>query len=335
MSHSNRDVAHDFYYHGVDDGKTGRYSKCSISYCGKVACSYSTAVAMVIPAKGFRDSDVTTRRPSTGITLVSLYSMSNTTGRHISYLARASPFRVAIVPMRYGHSDFTPQDMAMQFLMQLTEYADGLNVAENRSSFVRLIDTLKELRETACEAWAKPLRDRRFRKFLAMDVHKIADEIKARNRKAAAKRASETRALYAKYLKNVSGERYCKFMRTLFEDSYECPEFPFDWYRRRQLRSRLDKDAAYVWINGDQIRTSMRVSVPVDEARVLLKAWAAGKDMRMMRVSRYTILAYEGDVIKIGCHRIPRANMLALYEAVIGEPFPKKPIKTCQDKEET
>jgi hypothetical protein len=80
---------------------------------------------------------------------------------------------------------------------------------------------------------------------------------------------------------------------------------------------------AYVWTDGDKIRTSLGVSVSVDEAKVLMKAWAMGKDMRTMKVGWYSILSYTGDVIKIGCHKIPRKNMLALYEVVMGKPFPK------------
>jgi hypothetical protein len=55
-----------------------------------------------------------------------------------------------------------------------------------------------------------------------------------------------------------------------------------------------------------------------------MKAWAAGKDMRTARVGAYQIVSYQGATIQIGCHHIPRENMLALYEAVVGKTFPAK-----------
>ena len=322
-SHSNSTMAHDFYYFGVDLGRRASYSSCTLSYDGNTGISYSTAVAKVIPRKGVAQKKVTTRRPSTGITLVSYYRMSSTTGRHISDLSHASPFTVVRVPLTRGWRDFTPNDVRDSLLDCLGEYASEFNLAGNRRAFVQLMNAREFLLKEACEEWAKPLRDRRFRKFEKIDVEKAAAELKERNRKAAAKRAKETKALFARYLKNKR-DNYCEFMRVLFDPLYESLKFPFDKERRALLRSRLDKDAAYVWVDGDRIRTSRCVSVPVDEARVLLKAWAAGKDMRMMRIASYTIVAYEGDVIKIGCHAIPRENMLALYEEIVGEPFPDR-----------
>ena len=62
----------------------------------------------------------------------------------------------------------------------------------------------------------------------------------------------------------------------------------------------------------------------MQEARIALKAWAAGKDMRAVRVGNYAIVSYQGETIQIGCHKLTRRNMLALYEVVVGKPFPVK-----------
>ena len=71
--------------------------------------------------------------------------------------------------------------------------------------------------------------------------------------------------------------------------------------------------------------TSQRVRVPLREAKAAMRAWALGRDMRTFEVGGYKIVVYQGDTIQIGCHKIPRENMLALYEAVMGRPFPEKP----------
>ena len=46
--------------------------------------------------------------------------------------------------------------------------------------------------------------------------------------------------------------------------------------------------------------------------------------MRTARVGGYAVVSYEGDTIQIGCHRLARKNLLALYEVIIGTPFPVK-----------
>ena len=211
-SHTNRSVAHDFYYKGVDEGRSVNYRGCSISYSRRVAYSYSTVVAQVIPAKGYRDGDVRTRDPSCGRTLVSFWSMSNTTGRHISRLQHASPFDTIPVPMCRGGGELSPQGLANQFFEELECYAKNLNTKANRETFIQMLNALKRVRDEACEEWAKPLRHARFRRFLSIDVSKEAEAIKARNRLKAAKAAKETRDTIAKYVKDRKGGDYCEFM---------------------------------------------------------------------------------------------------------------------------
>lgn len=323
-SHSNESMSHDFYYRGVDCGESHEYRGCSLSYRKNTAISYSTAIAKVVPAKGRKAKDVCTRQRDTGITLVSFYSMSPTTGRHISYVRHASPFECVSVPLGRGSGDFTPEEVASGFLEALDGLVKRLNTVDNRREFARLMACRKRVMELACEEWAKPLRDRRFRKYEAMDVEKMAKELQERNRRQASKRAAETRALFAKYLPKAKagGADYCEFVHVLCDGWYRSEKFPFNDEQRSRLKAKLDRNAAYVWPDGDQIRTSRGVRVSMDEARVLLKLWASGRDMRTMQIGHYTIVKYEGDTIQIGCHKIPRENMLALYEAVLGEKFP-------------
>jgi len=330
-SHSNASQAHDFYYLGVNEGLSRDYSNCTVSYSGNTAYSYSTAVAKVIPRRGVKPGEVRTSSPSTGITLMSFDPMSATTAQHISKLSSASPFETVRVPMRRGNRDFTPETLAKLFAEELEFYADVLNRAENRAKFADLMSTLRFLRENACEKWAKPLRSRKlFKRFESMDVDKLAAELKERNRKAAAKAAKETREIFAKYVKDRHGADYLEFIRALCDRYYDSPKYRFTDEQRAVLRKKvlgcpdyMDRKS-YVWLNGDKIVTSQNIEIPVREAKVAMHAWAAGKDMRTFQVGGYTILSYQGDTIQIGCHKIPRENMLALYEAVMGKPFPGK-----------
>lgn len=332
-SHTNWSMAHDFYYRGVDRGESHEYRGCSLSYRGSTALSYSTAIAKVVPRRGGSAKDVRTGSPETGLTLISYYSMSNTTGRHISCVKSASPFERVEVPLGRGYYDFTPEGVAENFLEALDGLVKRLNTVDNRREFARLMACRKRVMELACEEWAKPLRDRRFRKYEAMDVEKMAKELQERNRKVASKRAAETRALFAKYLPKAEagGADYCEFVRTVYDVWYHSKKFPFDHGQRAVFRKKFGKNAAYVWPVPESgcVRTSRGVSVPLDEAKALLKLWASGRDMRLLKVGAYTIVRYEGDTIQINCHKIPRENMLALYEAVLGEKFPARKEKAA------
>ena len=324
-SHTNRSEAHNFYYLGVNEGVCKQYSCCSLSYDNDEAYSYSTLVAKVIPTRGRTRKSISTSSPETGLTLMSRDSMTSTTGRHLSYLRNASPFKVVHVPLERGRSTLTPTILRDNFLSELENYAGSLNRADARREFAGLIYSRATLLQLASKEWANPLRDRRFKKFENIDVSKTAEEIKARNRKAAAKQAAATKALLAKYLVGRRGPDYCELMRVLFDPNYCSDKFRLTRDERSALRRKFNGSDAYVWVDGDMIHTSRSISVSLQEARVLMKAWAAGKDMRKQQIGHYTILSYTGDHIKIGCHNIPRENMIALYEAVVGKPFPDSP----------
>lgn len=330
-NHTNRTQAHDFYYGGVDYGERRAYSRCTLNYDGCNALSYSTTIAKVIPAKGVKPGDVNTHRPSSGLTLVSMFMMSSTTARHISDVMGASPFDCVEVPLERGDRDFSPQRLADLFAENLDTYSRGLNRKSNRYTFTNLLTSLRRIQTDACDEWAKPLKkDKRLKKYERLDISKAMAEQQARVRKAAAKTAALTKETIAKYVKHRSGADYCDFIRALFDRAYHSRKYLFTDEQikilRAQVRGGVDTgySPAYVWPDGDEIVTSQGVRVPMQEANGAMRLWALGKDMRAMAVGRYQIVSYEGGTIQIGCHKIPRENMLALYEAVMGKPFPEK-----------
>lgn len=334
MGMSNSSVAHDFFYKGVARGVAKEYMRCAVSYRGRDCYSYSTIIAKVVPAKGMKEKDIDPTKPGSGVLLLTFDRMSASTGKHRSEVSGANPFSSCVdVPMKFGRRDFTPEELRMRFLDELERYAQDLNHAESRQKFIWLLNARNEVIARACETWAKPLRAKRFEKYEAMR-EKIADyakKLQERARKMAAKKAAETKAVVAKYLGDGvrRGKDYVDFIFGVFGRP-----FTADWdllpekYRamtddeRKAVRNALDCGShAYVWIEGENLRTSRNVTVPVREARVAMRAWALGKDMRTFKVGPYQIVKYEGSVIQIGCHPIPRENMLALYEVLMGEPF--------------
>lgn len=316
--------AHDYYYLGVDEGRCKRYVGVELHYNGRTAYSYSTAIARVIPRKGFKDSDVSTMRSSNGITLLSADPMTCCTAKHIQALSEASPFDVLRVPFNYGRGYFGPDALRNNYLSELALYVRGLNHVKERTKFVKLMESRKRLLDEASEEWARPLRDRGFKEFedILANLEDWRRNLKKKLAEKAAKEEAAAKRLVSRYTRQAkTAQGYLDLVRALFgwgEDSR---------WMKPETKSAL-KDAftkageSYVWVAGDEIVTSQHVHVGLKGARVLMRAWAAGKDMRTLKVDQYSIVAYTGKEIQIGCHRIPRENMLALYEVVMGNKFP-------------
>lgn len=321
---SNESQAHAFYYYGVNEGESKSYVGCRISYDRNIAYSYSTCVAKVIPAKGFKQSAVNTSRPGSGITLISFENMSATTARHISQLHYASPFPVVYVPMKYGRANISPAEMANLFVKELEYCLDNSNLIKYRRDFVTLMNSRRKIIDGACTEWAKALKGPRFRKYDSLDITKHANELKEHNRKLVAKQLATMRAVLKKYAKG-SSQDYLSFVRAVLEHGAQYSHLGISPEERGRISQALTAGGrSYVWVDtdGESVRTSRGIRVPVQEARVLLKAWGAGDDMRTRRIGMYSILQYSGSEIKIGCHAIPRENMVALYEVLVGKPFP-------------
>ncbi len=319
-SHSNATEAHAFYYRGVDRGESHAYSGCTLSYDGDTAYSYSTAVARVIPARGHRKA--VTEDVGSGLTLVPCHTISSTTARHVSLLRGASPFGVVRVPIPRGGRSITPESVRDGLLEWLAAASKGLNRADGRRQFNDLLEARRALLERGGADWEKAMGAKAFARYAGMDVAGIAREIHAKRTAEAAKKAKRTRETYRKYLDGKTGAEYLDVVRAVFDHSYGGRLSRMPENERQLLKRRLGAaDSSFVWLDGDLVRTSKHVAVPVREARAAMHAWEAGGDMRTFKVGGYRVVKYTGGVVQIGCHSIPRANVLALFEAVIGRPF--------------
>lgn len=332
MSYSAVNVADDYYYRGVEAGETHRYSGQNLSYRGRDAISYSTIIAKVIPAAGFKDCNVTTHDVATAVTLVTMDSMSKTTAKQRRLIIDASPFTVICVPMVRGDVDFSPNGLRDNFLSELASIKE-FNHADVRRRFIDIMTSRKAVINSACALWAKPLRSARFRKYerILSDLDRYAAKLREKARKAGVKKSAETRATLKKYAGDKRGADYLEFMHAVCDQFYTSEKYPMTREQARLLKSKFTATgAAYAWTSGDNVRTSKGAWVSVEDVVIALKAWGLGHDMRKFLVGRYSVVKYEGDTIQIGCHRIPRENCIALYEALLGKPFPERKEKCGQ-----
>lgn len=332
MSYSAVNIADDYYYRGVENGETHRYSGQNLSYRERDAISYSTIIAKVIPAAGFKDCDVTTHDVDTAVTLVTMDPMSKTTAKHRNLVVAASPFRVICVPLDRGYGDFSPERLRDNFLNELASLKE-FNHANVRRRFISVMNARNAVMSCACARWAKPLMSARFRKYerILSDLDGYAAKLRDKARKEGIKKSAETKAFLKKYAGDKRGSDYLEFMHAVCDQFYSSEKYPMTREQARVLKSKFRASgAAYAWISGDNIRTSQGAMVSVEDAVIALKAWGLGHDMRKFMVGRYSVVKYEGDTIQIGCHHIPRENCIALYEALLGKTFPERKEKCGQ-----
>lgn len=79
----------------------------------------------------------------------------------------------------------------------------------------------------------------------------------------------------------------------------------------------VDDSYSFIWRMGDDVKTSQLITVPWRDVRMLLKLWKAGKPILGKKAGQYTVLSVNDDYVQVGCHRIPVANLNAIYEEEI------------------
>ena len=79
----------------------------------------------------------------------------------------------------------------------------------------------------------------------------------------------------------------------------------------------VDDSYSFIWRMGDDVKTSQLITVPWRDVRMLLKLWKAGKPILGKKAGQYTVLSVNDDYVQAGCHRIPVANLNAIYEEEI------------------
>lgn len=77
------------------------------------------------------------------------------------------------------------------------------------------------------------------------------------------------------------------------------------------------KGYSYIWKAGDIVKTTQYIQVPWKDVELLLKLWKTGKPILGKQAGCYTVLAVNNDYVQVGCHKIPVANLNAIYEEEI------------------
>ena len=306
------DLAHRFFN---EPEKRGSYRNISVSFEEDTIYSYYTAIGLKV--MGIDEGPAL---------LLSDSNMSVTTGSHIRAIHAACPYsqdRIINVPCRYGNHRLRVGDIAERFTAYFITYnLTNLSKADNRG-----------------EAKNKAYNAKRFNTIihpLESGVLAAADQIKARIAEIEAKRAARKPADWSpEAIKQREEEKQrrldnllAKVPKMSYMDKvlavFANKSLPADV--RAALKHEIapaaeyEREYSFAWITGDYVKTSQFVSMKTDTVKHLINRWRAGNLLEGSHAGSYTIRTIAPDYIRIGCHKIPMANIEALEAELAASP---------------
>lgn len=306
---------HAFFYQNEGYPNRAESRSASVSYAGNHFYSYSTEIGMIWNKTG---------EP---VLFLSYNNMTNTTARHINALRAACPFKVLCIPFEFD-DDFSryPDQrfirmIIVRFELSLRKFdKEHLTSLENRGSFAdRYKRFSKFLQFTDGAKFCDPTdwkhiyelsewirytddNDVEIRKLRAEKARKTREENK-RKALAKAERIAKTRNIILeagglfKYLRTVKGALQWNEIYEVLDTNYVCwPDVGTD--------------------GKNIVKTSAGIKIDADIVRKVLKLWKAGKVKEGMHLACYVITHIGDDYVQVGCHKIVRENIDALYKAL-------------------
>ena len=294
------DLAHRFFNQPEERGS---YGGVSVSFDGDTIYSYYTAIGLKVMG--------TDGKPAL---LLSDNNMTATTGTHIRAIHAACPYsqdRIINVPCRYSDHWLEVKTVAERF----TEYLLTYNPADLAKANNRLKAGGKAYNAGRFNTLIHPLESGVLAAADQIKARIAEIEVKVRARKPAdlspeaiKQREEEKRRRLDNLLARVSKMSYMDKVQAVFVNK----SLPADL--RAALKQEIAPAAGYsfAWISGDYVKTSQFVSMQKDTVKHLLDRWRAGNLPEGSHAGPYTIYTLAPDHIRIGCHKIPIANIEAL-----------------------
>lgn len=85
--------------------------------------------------------------------------------------------------------------------------------------------------------------------------------------------------------------------------------YEIDYLRASEDFLRISKD-------GQNVETSQRVKIPIEDAKILYRLIKLGKDVKGHRIANYTVISINGH-LKIGCHNINIEDVKNIGEEIL------------------
>lgn len=320
-------LAHEWAYNHERDLRTG----CDRMHTrGNTCYSYSTAIAYKIVDKR--------------VLLIARERFSNTTYKQKSELEYAfSHWNI----IRVSNNNIPEQDCFLDICIK-REIQDCFDLmqdllekgkknkqgilakASDRETFCSRLATVRELMAYL----PYNISDNEFKKFEECTEYcsKLCDYDTARLERLEIARAErERKSLEEQRLRNEELSKALEDFNQSGSTSYKRYSAIVDKYlvnnaiRKNMFESFFHLDSiqdyregySYIWRVDDIVKTTQYITVPWRDVEMLLRLWKAGKPILGKTAGRYVVLAVNNKYVQVGCHKIPVANLNAIYEEEI------------------
>lgn len=309
-------MAHKGFY--SEQGEYKQYAGCRLWYWHTSTAlhiySYSTIVAEVVTGKNGRK-----------YTLVSNCTYSKTTAGHLNDIRHASPYDILTVPTCTEH-------YPTQFRRLLEKWNDikdkEFQKSEVRQEFrhdLYMFDTYQQ----CIGGLGKLSRLRKSKRIKQLaDLCEQVENKRTELRKQLANRTPEEIEAARKKREEAIQRRYDKFVGKDITTS-ERLRLAFDRKSKiyseeyvKKYRQHLQADGtpsrfgyyrySYIWIAGNEVHTSQRISVPLSDVRRLCRLWVRKQRIIGDHAGQYTIVENNDNFVKCGCHVIPTWNIQSI-----------------------
>ena len=217
---------------------------------------------------------------------------SNTTAKHVSHLSSAT---------RQYKQFYTIYCDSNQVLQQLESLLQKLGKAKKPQKYIsealNILDHFNEF----LEWFGKP-----YDSFSKENLQKIR-EIEKLFKAAPGRESAE------QYAKKKAAAQKASDKKDFLKSLQKFQNFEINYISHNSFSN---EDFLRINTQSGNVETSQGVKVSIKESQILYKLIKAGKDIKGLKISNYTVISLNG-VLKIGCHRINRKNMDEIGEQII------------------
>lgn len=215
---------------------------------------------------------------------------SSSTSKHISYTRQAIPCGRKII---YCHNPETPQDMdnlkcaiadieynlkkAIKARSRKLEYMRDAEYAYNQLIELKTIFKIK--------GWKIPKYDFSIPENVMEVIREKERKATAKRKRQKAKQRKQDKVDIVEFLKDVKDWKAGEI-----KSAYDV--------RHRRFINETD----YCRINGDSVESMRSANAPLKEVKVALKLIKKGKPIKGIKLGHYTVISYDKECLKIGCH---------------------------------
>ena len=325
------ELAHYFAY--AEEHEEGMTSCDRMSFKGNKVYSYSTQIA-----------ERAINKDNQKVLLVTENRHSNTTIKQISILTQSWAYNHIYMPSKrsfyssWTQTEFNPIEAIKIYLDRLKEY--DLLKKDDRQSFKASFNNINNF-----DIDDNLLNQVNEYKNIYDDLLVSEDKYKSLARKESAKKASEAKKEYKeKYKPIIESLTYTQKIRLIYDNSFYMDSInileKLTSTEQNKIKEYIKKDIpeyiennynrlSYIWIENNTIKTSLRITIDntIEFKKCIRLMHAYLKCNNQECLNKFTGLKINGmyeiqqannEFVKVGCHTIPKQNIIELLKEFEG-----------------